>query len=203
MHITVKVVAIDSAVAALSVAITITLMCISLSQHCHYHCYHSAVLVFAVTALCTSVSDRRSLELFSKTSENWKSTSKDPGTSIARMNIQYPITYVRYYIHLIPKAWSEHGVEALWTGQKNIGIRCKLHSRTRPFCFLSLGIFCFFLVIAFPTPREIYIDSKCSLHKIMQNLIKHKDIFKYQTMGIEFLVIRLALYSPYKSKYGN
>ena len=23
-------------------------------------------------------------------------------------------------IHLIPKAWSEHGVEALWTGQKNI-----------------------------------------------------------------------------------
>ena len=27
-------------------------------------------------------------------------------------------------IHLIPKAWSEHGVEALWTGQKNIPLSC-------------------------------------------------------------------------------
>ena len=27
-------------------------------------------------------------------------------------------------IHLIPKAWSEHGVEALWTGQKNILLFC-------------------------------------------------------------------------------
>ena len=27
-------------------------------------------------------------------------------------------------IHLIPKAWSEHGVEALWTGQKNILLSC-------------------------------------------------------------------------------
>ena len=57
MHITVKVVATDSAVAALSVAIAVTLMCTSLSQHCHYHCSHSAVPVFAVTALCTSVCD--------------------------------------------------------------------------------------------------------------------------------------------------
>ena len=24
--------------------------------------------------------------------------------------------FIRIMIHLIPKAWSEHGVEALWTG---------------------------------------------------------------------------------------
>ena len=57
MHITVKVVATDSAVAVLSVAIAVALMCTSLSQHCHYHCCRNAVLVFAVTALCTSVSN--------------------------------------------------------------------------------------------------------------------------------------------------
>ena len=45
-------------VAALSVAIAVTLMCTSLSQHCHYHYCHNAVLVFAVTALCTSVFGR-------------------------------------------------------------------------------------------------------------------------------------------------
>ena len=27
-------------------------------------------------------------------------------------------------IHLIHKAWNEHGVEALWTGQKNILLSC-------------------------------------------------------------------------------
>ena len=27
-------------------------------------------------------------------------------------------------IHLIPKTWSEHGVEALWTGQRNIFLSC-------------------------------------------------------------------------------
>ena len=27
-------------------------------------------------------------------------------------------------MHLIPKAWSEHGVEALWTGQRNILLSC-------------------------------------------------------------------------------
>ena len=68
-HITVKVVATGSAVAALLVAIAVTLMymCTSLSQHCslpllsqccaRFRCQR-AVLVFAVTELCTSVSDR-------------------------------------------------------------------------------------------------------------------------------------------------
>ena len=31
---------------------------------------------------------------------------------------------IRLQIHLIPKAWSEHGVEALWTGQKNLHVQC-------------------------------------------------------------------------------
>ena len=41
------------------------------------------------------------------------------------------------YIHLIPKAWSEHGVEALWTGEKNIILSFvlstmpRLHARSR------------------------------------------------------------------------
>ena len=56
--ITVKVVASDSAVTAFSVVIDVTLMCTSLVQHCHCHCCHKAVLVFAVTALCTSVPGR-------------------------------------------------------------------------------------------------------------------------------------------------
>ena len=30
----------------------------ALSQHSHYHCWHNAVLIFTITALCTSVSDR-------------------------------------------------------------------------------------------------------------------------------------------------
>ena len=58
MWTSLKIVAAYSAVAALPVAIAVTLMCTSLSQHCHYHCCHSAVLVFAATALCTSVSNR-------------------------------------------------------------------------------------------------------------------------------------------------
>ena len=29
-----------------------------------------------------------------------------------------------FTIHLIPKAWNKHGVEALWTGQKNILLSC-------------------------------------------------------------------------------
>ena len=53
MHITVKVVATDSAVTALSVVIVLTLLCTSLVQHCHYQCCHNAVLVFADTALCS------------------------------------------------------------------------------------------------------------------------------------------------------
>ena len=79
-----KVVATDSALTALPIAIAVTLMCTSLSQHCHYHCCpsavtvtivtlllspslsqhcarfccRSAVLVFTVTTLCTSVSNR-------------------------------------------------------------------------------------------------------------------------------------------------
>ena len=32
-------------------------MCTSLSQYCHYHCCHNAVLTFTVTMLCTSVSN--------------------------------------------------------------------------------------------------------------------------------------------------
>ena len=32
--------------------------------------------------------------------------------------------YKMLTIHLIQKAWSEHGVEALWTGQKNILLSC-------------------------------------------------------------------------------
>ena len=50
---TAKVVASDSAVTALSVVIAVTLMCASLSQYCHYHCCHNAVLVFTATALCS------------------------------------------------------------------------------------------------------------------------------------------------------
>ena len=45
-----KLVATDSAV---------TLMYTSLPQHCHFHCCHNAVLVFAATALCISVSHDR------------------------------------------------------------------------------------------------------------------------------------------------
>ena len=41
----------NSAVTALSVFIAVTLMCTSLSQHCHYHCCHNAVLGFAATML--------------------------------------------------------------------------------------------------------------------------------------------------------
>ena len=40
----------DSAVATLSVAVAVTLVCISLSQHCYYCCF-SAVTVSAVTSL--------------------------------------------------------------------------------------------------------------------------------------------------------
>ena len=47
------VMATDYNVAALSVVIAVTQMCTSLSQHCHYHCYHNAVLIFAATALCS------------------------------------------------------------------------------------------------------------------------------------------------------
>ena len=31
---------------------------------------------------------------------------------------------INMHIHLIPNAWSEHGGEALWTGQKNILLSC-------------------------------------------------------------------------------
>ena len=65
-----KVVATDSSVTAISVVIAVKLMCTSLSQHCHYHCCarfrcHAVlctfsllqcVLIFAATALCSSVS---------------------------------------------------------------------------------------------------------------------------------------------------
>ena len=55
-----KVVATDSAVTVLSVAIDVTLMSLSLlSQRCARFCCHSVVLVFAVPALCTSVSSNR------------------------------------------------------------------------------------------------------------------------------------------------
>ena len=43
-----KVVATESAVTAQSVAIAVTLMCASLSQH-----YHTAVFVYAATVLCS------------------------------------------------------------------------------------------------------------------------------------------------------
>ena len=43
-------------------------------------------------------------------------------------------------IHLIPKAWSEHGVEALWTGQKDysfvLSTMRRLYARSR---LLELG----------------------------------------------------------------
>ena len=59
MYITVKVMATDSTVTALSVAIAVTLMCTSLSQHCHFHCCHNVVLVFAATVLSSfSLSQR-------------------------------------------------------------------------------------------------------------------------------------------------
>ena len=51
VHITGKVVATDSVVTTLSVAIAVTLMCTSLSQHCHYHCCPIAVTVSAVPSL--------------------------------------------------------------------------------------------------------------------------------------------------------
>ena len=44
-------VAAGSAVTSLTVSIAVTLMCTSVPQHCHYHCCHNAVLVFAATAL--------------------------------------------------------------------------------------------------------------------------------------------------------
>ena len=44
--------------------------------------------------------------------------------------------YLKCYIHLIPKAWSEHGVEALWTGQRNI-----LYAST-PCSLQAFGIRC-------------------------------------------------------------
>ena len=50
-HITVKVVAADSAVTTLSVVIAVTLIYTLLFQHSHYHCCHNAVLVFAASAL--------------------------------------------------------------------------------------------------------------------------------------------------------
>ena len=65
VHITVKVVATDNAVATLVVAIAVTLMCTSLSQHCHYHCCHNAVLIFAATALCSVFFAVMTLCLFS------------------------------------------------------------------------------------------------------------------------------------------
>ena len=51
MHITVKFVATDNAVIVLSVAIAVTLMCTSLSQHSHYDCCLSTVTVSAVAVL--------------------------------------------------------------------------------------------------------------------------------------------------------
>ena len=45
------------------------------------------------------------------------------------------------FIHRIHKAWGEHGVEALWTGKKNILLSCpkmpRLHARSRLY---ELGI---------------------------------------------------------------
>ena len=49
MHIIVTVA--DIALAVLSAAIAFTLMCTSLSQHCHYHCCTSTVTTTAVPAL--------------------------------------------------------------------------------------------------------------------------------------------------------
>ena len=79
MSITVKIMATDSTVTALSVAISVTLMCTSLSQHCCNNCRHNAVLVFATTALsqqcqvafavtlmCTSLSHHSPLPLLSQ-----------------------------------------------------------------------------------------------------------------------------------------
>ena len=95
MYITVKVVATDSAVTALSVTIAVTLIWAPLSQHGHYHCClsavtvsavillsapslsqscarfccHSAALVFAVKTLCTS--DSPCLPVFIEDSINY------------------------------------------------------------------------------------------------------------------------------------
>ena len=41
-------------------------------------------------------------------------------TSLSRVSV----TQLYNTIHLIPKVWSEHGVEALWTGQKKIILSC-------------------------------------------------------------------------------
>ena len=52
--------------------------------------------------------------------------------TVALITFLGTFSLARYYIslepvqniHLIPRAWSEHGVEALWTGQKNILLSC-------------------------------------------------------------------------------
>ena len=54
-----EVVATDSAVTVLLVAIGVTLMCTSLSQHRHYHCSPSTVTVGAVTLLSTPLLSQR------------------------------------------------------------------------------------------------------------------------------------------------
>ena len=48
-------------------------------------------------------------------------------------------------IHLIPKAWSEHGVEALWTGQRNILL--PVHNASTLCSLQAFGIRCISLVL--------------------------------------------------------
>ena len=42
----------NSGVTAVSVVIAATLMCTSLSQHCHYHCCHSTLCSFSLLQSC-------------------------------------------------------------------------------------------------------------------------------------------------------
>ena len=54
-------------------------------------------------------------------------------------NDQFPYSLFTA-IHLTPKAWSEHGVEALWTGQRILF--CPVHNASTPCSLQAFGIRC-------------------------------------------------------------
>ena len=68
------------------------------------------------------------------------------------------------HIHRIHKAWSEHGVEALWTGQKNILLSCpkmpRLHARSRLY---ELGVYIYVRSLSLPHLcfSSVFIDLRC------------------------------------------
>ena len=76
----------------------------------------------------------------------------------------------RTSIHLIPKAWSEHGVEALWTGQKNTPLICPVHNASTPCSLQAFGIRCIPFELAgagkWPTNYFIGLDTANDLQTI-------------------------------------